>query len=511
LATSTDAGGAPLKAIGEAGLTGVTRVEVPSVDVAGGGPKATPDAKQLETGAGEGAVQRQTSGGATAVVQAETGVGGLGEEATPSAGNISRSAQRFSDVIVMTDARFRNRDVGGPKVEVNPYALDGRGSFLKRLEPSGPQDNPGPPGNRGKTNPKPRRPDPAVVSGLEFLRRHQSKDGSWSLHNFGAGRKGYQDESALIRSDTAGTGLALLAFLGAGHYHRETAGAYNDTIRGGLEFLVSHQQPDGNLYVEIDPASSGSAQFYSHAIATLALCEAYGMTGDPKLREPAQKAIDFAVASQHKQLGGWRYRPQVSSDTSVTGWMFGALDAGLRAGLNVPPSVFAGIDRWLENATVPQSGGSRYVYDPKAVSDAKYERDHLRRASRAMTAVALYVRLTKDWHPDDPRVTSGADYLLEHLPDHTPELRNTYYWYYTTQVMYHMGGTYWDRWQQRLYDELIATQLKQGPMAGSWNPVGGVPDRWGSHGGRIYVTAMNLLSLEARTRVNESRAESEKK
>jgi len=505
LAASTDAGGAPLKTIGEAGLTGVTRVDVPEVEVAGGGPKATPDAKQLETGAGEGAVQRQTSGGATAVVQADAGVGGLGEEATPSAGNVSRSAQRFSDVIVMTDARIRNRDVGGPKVEVNPYALDGRGSFVKRVE------RPGQPGNRGTTNPKPRRQDPAVVSGLEFLRRHQSKDGSWSLHNFGAGRKGYEDETASIRSDTAGTGLALLAFLGAGHFHMETEGAYNDTIRSGLEFLISHQQPDGNLYVEIDPASSASAQYYSHAIATLAMCEAYGMTGDPKLREPAQKAIDFAVASQHKQLGGWRYRPQISSDTSVTGWMFGALDAGLRAGLDVPPSVFAGIDRWLETASAPEHGGSRYVYDPNAVSDKDYSRDHLRRASPAMTAVALYVRLTKDWHPDDQRVKSGADFLLEYLPDHTPGLRNTYYWYYTTQVMYHMGGTYWDRWQQKLYDELIATQLKQGPMAGSWNPVGSVPDRWGAHGGRIYVTAMNLLSLEARTRVNESRAGSEGK
>ncbi|MCE9553322.1 MAG: hypothetical protein K8T91_08080 [Planctomycetes bacterium] len=505
LATSNDAGGAPLKNVGEAGLSGVAKVDLPNIDVAGGGPKAAADAKQLETGAGEGAVQRQTSGGTTAVVQADAGVGGLGDVATPSAGSVSRSAQPFSEVIVVTDSRFRSRDVGGPKVEANPYALDGRGAFIKRIE------RPGPPGQQGSSSQRSRQQDPAVVSGLEFLRRHQSKDGSWSLHNFGAGRKGYEKETASIRSDTAGTGLALLAFLGARHFHMETEGPYNDTIRGGLEFLIGHQSPNGDLYFEIDPASSNSARFYSHAIATLALCEAYGMTGDPKLREPAQKAIDFAIATQHKTLGGWRYRSQISSDTSVTGWMFGALDAGLRAGLTVPPSAFAGIDRWLETASVPDSGGSRYVYDPNAVSDEKYVREHLRRASPAMTAVALYVRLTKDWKPEDPRVKSGADYLLEYLPEHTPGLRNTYYWYYTTQVMYHMRGPYWERWQQRLYDELLATQVKQGPMAGSWNPAGAVPDRWGAHGGRIYVTAMNLLSLEARTRVNESRAGSDSK
>ena len=39
--------------------------------------------------------------------------------------------------------------------------------------------------------------------------------------------------------------------------------------------------------------------FYSHGIASIALCEAYGMTGDKRLREPAQRAIDFIVAAEH--------------------------------------------------------------------------------------------------------------------------------------------------------------------------------------------------------------------
>ncbi len=37
---------------------------------------------------------------------------------------------------------------------------------------------------------------------------------------------------------------------------------------------------------------------YSHSMATLALCEAYGMTQDEAVRSAAQRAIDFLVESQ---------------------------------------------------------------------------------------------------------------------------------------------------------------------------------------------------------------------
>src|SRR5690606_6824018 len=107
-----------------------------------------------------------------------------------------------------------------------------------------------------------------------------------------------------------------------------------------------------NLYRPEDPTSDQNVMFYSHGIAALALCEAYGMTGDPALREPAQRAIDFIVNSQHQERGGWRYQPQVSSDTSVSGWMMMALKSGELAGLIVPQSTYAGINHWLELAKV---------------------------------------------------------------------------------------------------------------------------------------------------------------
>ena len=56
-------------------------------------------------------------------------------------------------------------------------------------------------------------------------------------------------------------------------------------------------------------SSMFNAQMYSHAIASMALCEAYGLSKDPRLKEPAQLAINFIAMSQNKYDGGWRYTP----------------------------------------------------------------------------------------------------------------------------------------------------------------------------------------------------------
>ena len=63
-----------------------------------------------------------------------------------------------------------------------------------------------------------------------------------------------------------------------------------------------------------------------------------------------------------------------------------------------------------------------------------------------------------------------------------------------------MGGSYWEEWEGRLHPLLIDSQTKRGTMAGSWNPRGTIPDKWGLHAGRLYVTSMNLLSLEVQYR-----------
>ncbi|MEO1617461.1 MAG: hypothetical protein AAFV88_16535 [Planctomycetota bacterium] len=327
----------------------------------------------------------------------------------------------------------------------------------------------------------------AIELGLAYLASIQNENGSWSLQGHG--------DRVLLRSDTAATGLCLLAFQGAGYTHKQHQ--YAPTVSKGLKFLLDNQRTSGNLYRSENPTSDRNVMFYSHGIAALALCEAYGMTQDPELRPAAQQCLDYIMATQHRKRGGWRYTPQVSSDTSVTGWMMMALKSGDLSGLQVSQDAYDGIDRWLTLSSQQGERLDRYSYNPFA-PDTPQQR-HGKLATPTMTAVGMLMRMYNGWKRDKPEMRSAAEYLLRSPPqlgDRRRPRRDGYYWYYATQFMFHMGGDYWERWNEYLNPLLLQTQIKTGPEAGSWDPELPVRDRWSAHAGRVYVTTMNLLNLE---------------
>ena len=327
-----------------------------------------------------------------------------------------------------------------------------------------------------------------VDRGLDFLARSQQKDGRWSLGTFAGVTPG---DVPKLRSDTAATGLALLSFLGAGHDHFD--GPHRDTVRRGLEFLLAAQKPDGDLYLPADDLSNSCAWLYSHGIASIALCEAVGMTGDPLVKPAAEKACGFIAASQHPTRGGWRYTPRSDADLSVSGWMLVAVRSGELGGVKTDPRTLAGV-RGLLEAAASKTDSARYAYNP-----LKPEQRMSPLSSACMTAVGALMRLHTGAAADDPRVVQAARLLAAMPPEYGTAARKTrdsYLWYYASQVLVHTGGPEWQGWYGRLVDTLAATQDSDGPEAGSWDPLGPAPDRWGIYGGRIYVTALHLLALE---------------
>lgn len=308
----------------------------------------------------------------------------------------------------------------------------------------------------------------AVNAGLQWLAKNQRRDGSWSLQGpYSSGANGENREAA--------TAMALLAFQGAGHTHRSLT-KYKDNVTKGIKWLLAQQDSSGCFF----SAKSHNGRFYTHAQATIVVCELFAMTHDESLRKPAERAIKYLIFSQ-SEMGGWRYYPKVDSDLSVTGWVVMALQSARMGGLKVPSPCLEQVDKFLDSTS--SEGGSRYGYLPH------------RYASRSMTAEGLLCRQYLGWKHDDERLNRGVAWLT--LPENLVNYRTNaevYYWYYATQVTHHMGGKAWERWNEAMRAEVPAQQVKAGREAGSWNP--NSRDVYDIAGGRLYVTCLSIYMLE---------------
>ena len=340
-----------------------------------------------------------------------------------------------------------------------------------------------------------------MSAALRWLGRHQSSDGTWSSADYavrckdstctGKGEQGF---------DEGVTSLGLLAFLGAGYTQLSkdimsdpnvpgVAVAAGEAVKKGLQALIAGQDAEGCI------GGRGPKFLYNHAIATLALCEAYGMTQAPVLREPAQKAVDFLVGAQNPG-SGWRYGARGGeSDTSVTGWAVMALKSAELSELPFPRSATDGALAWIDRATdrgpFPRVGyneaGSGKVYIPgrnEAFADHP-----------TMSAIGLvsHLFLKKNGHD-----AALANALIADLPAWKVQQIDFYSWYYSTLALYQFdgpSGSHWRGWNELMKNALVLNQKlpEHGCENGSWDPS---VDRWGSEGGRVYATAMNAMTLE---------------
>jgi RNA polymerase sigma factor (sigma-70 family) len=131
-----------------------------------------------------------------------------------------------------------------------------------------------------------------VGSSIKWFVGTQNRDGSWG--------QGAATISGHPIDKVGLTGLSLLAFLGAGYSTQSAdrfAGAkLGDVVKSGVRFLTQDQAEDGSF--------KSSKDVIEQALASLALCEAYGMTGSKLLLEPARNSLRALEAAQLKD-GSW--------------------------------------------------------------------------------------------------------------------------------------------------------------------------------------------------------------
>ena len=336
-------------------------------------------------------------------------------------------------------------------------------------------------------------PPSIVRRGLTWLKQHQSKDGRWDGDGFmglGDPKLGpLCDGRGTATHDVGLTGLALLAFLGAGNTHRD--GEFKDTVRRGLKWLRDQQDSQGCFGSRSDPHFT-----YDHAIAALAMTEAYGMTKSGLWRSSAQAGIDFCIKCQNPYKA-WRYGEQPgNNDVSVTGWMVMALKSAKISGLQTSDTSLRWAHDFIKEMTDESTGRTGYEERGSLPVRAEGRVDAFPASeSESLTAVGILTRIFAD---EDPRtseaIKAGSELLTKRLPVWEPQTGKVdmYYWYYGTLAMFQVGGASWVAWNGKMNKAVVDSQRKDGNYRGSWDPVG----PWGQDGGRIYSTAVMTMCLE---------------
>jgi hypothetical protein len=343
----------------------------------------------------------------------------------------------------------------------------------------------------------------AVNLGLEYLARMQHRDGSWiPLDGFESAPRWMTAETQYRGGITA---LCALPFLAAGHSTIE--GRYRDTVRAAVRWLLRQQSSDGAI------SYNAPGEMYTHTVATLALCEAYGMSGETDLRRACERAVRFLERSQGRG-GGWDYRGRANTgrragpernDLSITGWAVLALRSARSAGIEVSEECWRAMTDLYDRLSL-ETGETRYA-------DAPYGNLPGSRRGIGMVGVGLTSRVILDADRFEKRNTAAQGLLLADLPEFDklrlpsrssldPNFHSFYGWYYGTLGMFllHRGeGAAWRAWNDALKGALVEQQVREGVRRGSWPAA----DSWlGPVMGDFYSTACAVLCLEVYYRYN---------
>lgn len=354
-----------------------------------------------------------------------------------------------------------------------------------------------------------KKTEAAVERGLDWLARHQDANGGWSGDKFTDRCELYYSKKCQVGARLGGwdigmTGISLLAFYGAGY--RPDQGPYKDTVLRAQVYTAARQWPDGDFGGQEDLIGG-----YTRPIATIAIAEAYGTTQDPEYLERTRRSVAHIIRIQYDNAG-WRYRlgGQAPGDTSVTGWNAWAIATAKKFGVPVDPMGLEGSNALIEMFSSPVTQDEEfYNTDPRYFFEVGrgQEFEHFtgynaRENSRPpMTAIGLIVRIFMGRHRSHPYCIGAANRLLKSIPEWDGKaIKYTagaeypaYYWYYASLAMYQMGGRFWRQWSKPLLTEGIPAMQISGDECehGSWD-CGNLD----SIGGRVYTTAMCVLTLE---------------
>jgi hypothetical protein len=360
-------------------------------------------------------------------------------------------------------------------------------------------------------------PATAIANGLKWLAGIQQGDGYWIVQV--AKQEDQWNTKEYQYGHVGVTSLALLAFLGEGETWKlddptRRVSTYAEKMLRAVKFLVRAQDPETGMFRSWDMTTKafvpqenpGSHFMYNQGMATMAMCEAAGLSGDTILRDSAQKGLDFIVKAQTAQ-GGWNYRgdPQGETDTSLSAWQVQALHAGREAGLNVPQEALTKALDMYKKATQPEghvqySAGKTDPADVNRISlcgVALMMRQLLGEDTQSPMVRNLANAVMKDPY-DTMRNTkrSWGDTWKPNLPKNDDPARakyDPYMMYFCTYGTFFLGGKDWELWHEAMKKGVCQMQQNDGLW---WTN-----DTWTYCGGTTYATALSILTLQVYYRI----------
>lgn len=289
--------------------------------------------------------------------------------------------------------------------------------------------------------------DAAVVTSLNLFKTSQNPDGSWGRSNKGAM-----------------TGFVLQCFLG----HGETPDSpeYGDSVVKALLYLITlaKQNPSGIFTEKWQGQGGGGAGTYEHAIATVAVGEAYitarlGSKMLPGLRECFDTAIQTIISQQTKS-GSWTYggeaivyNPNGGSDLSLANWHFQALNVAKATGLKID-----GLDSCIKKAL-------SYI-DSVQTKDGGFggasRESHYNQWSLSGGAAAGHFMLTGK---STPAAKKGVKFISGFLQAEPPDWEkncNLYSWHGYGNALFLNGGAEWTTFASQVMPQILAAQQPNG-------------------------------------------------
>ena len=315
----------------------------------------------------------------------------------------------------------------------------------------------------------------AVMAALRWLKKTQNKDGSWNGQN-----------------KIAMTGLGILTFLAHGEKPGADSPEFGPTVQRALEYLLANQLKENSGGLPKGTFKGMDGNWYALPIAAYALCEAFGMTGNPNVKDAAEAALGPIIRGQHP-TGGWTYKcnpaPDSSyakyggyrDDTSYMGWCAQALKAAKLSHLKVeglPKAIKLAIKGFKKNAHKeggfgycgPGRGGLTSVgtlcmmllgaSNDKDVKNALNLMESWKPffASRAeLDALAKTPEFAKKGKDAVNAATSRL--VSMKLPKVSLGGSTQYYFYYATQCKFHQGGKQWTNWNTAMKPPYVKAQI----------------------------------------------------